>query len=92
MLTQEQDCACSTLAIRTDDRRSPNNEMLQRQGIEAEGHGTADVPLRLFEMTSPISFAERFPRLVFFAVAASILLAAITAEVDCLRGAGYYWP
>ena len=51
-----------------------------------------DFSTPLFEQTSPGSFAEQFPRLVFCTVAFSILLAAITAEIDCLRGAGYYWP
>lgn len=40
----------------------------------------------------PISLAERFPRLTFFAVALTLLLFALTAEFDYLHSAGYYWP
>jgi hypothetical protein len=46
----------------------------------------------LFKHSLPVSFAEQFPRLVFCSVALSILLATIMTEIDCLRGAGYYWP
>lgn len=63
----------------------------RRQG-GAKQESNEDVPRRLFEQNLPASFAEQFPRLVFCTVAFSILLAAITAEIDCLRGAGYYWP
>ena len=47
--------------------------------------------LPLFNQIAPPSFAERFPRLMFVAVAAAILLATVTAEIDCLRGSGYFW-
>ena len=35
---------------------------------------------------------ERFPRLAFLAVALALLVTALTAEFDYLRGAGYFWP
>lgn len=59
---------------------------------EAKREETPGVSNGLFERSLPVSFAERFPRFVFCTVAFSILVAAITAEIDCLRGAGYYWP
>lgn len=39
-----------------------------------------------------IPLPERFPRLAFAAIAIAILLSALTAEFDYLRGGGYYWP
>ena len=47
--------------------------------------------LPLFNQIAPASFAERFPRLTIVVVAAGILLATLTAEIDCLRGSGYFW-
>jgi hypothetical protein len=49
---------------------------------------------RLFEHVQqmPVTFAERFPRLTFFAVAVTLLACALAAEFDYLHGAGYYWP
>jgi hypothetical protein len=64
------------------------------EGVEsqAELDKNANATRRLFEQNLPVSLAEQFPRIVFGTIALSILLAAITAEIDCLRGAGYYWP
>lgn len=39
-----------------------------------------------------VPLPERFPRLAFAAIAIAILLSALTAEFDYLRGGGYYWP
>ena len=39
-----------------------------------------------------ISLPERFPRLTFLTIALALLASALTAEIDYLRGAGYYWP
>lgn len=39
-----------------------------------------------------LPWPERFPRLTFVAIAVALLLTAITAEFDYLRGAGYFWP
>jgi len=38
------------------------------------------------------SLPERFPRLTFLAIAILLLISALTAELDYLRGAGYSWP
>jgi hypothetical protein len=45
----------------------------------------------IFNQIAPASFAERFPRLTILAVAATILLATLTAEIECLRNSGYFW-
>jgi hypothetical protein len=50
--------------------------------------------IHLFEHAErvPLPLPERFPRLTFLAVAIALLLTALTAEFDYLRGAGYIWP
>jgi len=35
---------------------------------------------------------ERYPRLTFLAISLVLLISALTAEFEYLRGAGYYWP
>ena len=90
MLTQVNDCKRSTTSNRIETLESSDI----REGLRRlEGEPCLAGPsFRLLEQGFPLSLAEQFPRLLIFAVAASILLAAITAEIDCLRGAGYYWP
>ena len=53
----------------------------------------AESPL-LFEYAkcSPPPLPERFPKLTFLAIAVALLVSALAAEFDYLRGAGYYWP
>lgn len=50
--------------------------------------------LHLFEQVGQtvIPLPERFPKLTFIAIALAILFSAVTAELDYLRGGGYYWP
>ncbi len=38
-----------------------------------------------------ITFTERFPRLTIAVIAIALFAATLTAEIDLLRGAGYYW-
>lgn len=38
-----------------------------------------------------ITFSERFPRLMIAVIAITLFAATLTAEIDFLRGAGYYW-
>ena len=94
MLIEEQERSSIKLSIRIDQGRLPIGETsLQRQQSRAELDTSADLysHLHLFEQIAPASFAERFPRLMFCAVATAILLATVMAEVDCLRGSGYFW-
>lgn len=94
MLTEEQDCSHIEVLIRIEDRRLPSKDPLhQRLQSRDEGESNADMRSRLFELnTAPASLAERFPRLIIFAAAATILLATLTAEIDYLRASGYSWP
>jgi hypothetical protein len=94
MLIEEQELSSIKLSIRIDERRLPVGEtFLQRHESRAEVDTGADIysHLHLFEQIAPASFAERYPRLMVGAVAVTILLATVMAEVDCLRGAGYFW-
>lgn len=45
----------------------------------------------LFAYAQHRSFAERFPRLTIFGIACVLLGVALIAEIDCLRGSGYFW-
>ena len=89
MLTKEY--ISSTVSIRIVEHHCAGNEPLQNLN---KGKEHADLVGPLFEFAGniPATFAERFPRLMVFAVAAALILTAIAVEVECLRGAGYYWP
>lgn len=50
-----------------------------------------DAHLFEFAANAPATLAERFPHLTVLAIAAAVLLTAITAEIECLRGSGYFW-
>jgi hypothetical protein len=94
MLIEEQELSSIKLSIRIDERRLPvGDTFLQRHESQAEDDTSADLysHLHLFEQIAPASFAEQYPRLMFCVVAATILLATVMAEVDCLRGSGYFW-
>ena len=51
------------------------------------------IPFHLFEYAeqAPAPVPERFPRLTFLTIAIALLVTALTAEFDYLRGAGYFW-
>ena len=71
------------------DLRSGSGERVQ-----GEPPLFAPVLCRVFERVqqTQVSLPERFPRLTVLAIAVVLLASALTAEFDCLRGAGYYWP
>lgn len=47
--------------------------------------------LESFEQLKPMCFSERFPRLTCLLITCGIFAAALVTEIECLRGAGYYW-
>jgi hypothetical protein len=51
------------------------------------------VSSRLFECSTstPITLAERFPRVTVAAIAIAMFAFAAIAEIDFLSGAGYHW-
>jgi hypothetical protein len=91
MLTKEIEHIHATLSIRVVEGASEDGL------FQAQQNGTddsAELCGGLFEFAgnAPATFAERFPRLMVCAVAIALIVSAITVEIECLRGAGYYWP
>lgn len=93
MVIEEQERTYVEVSIRVEEHKFQGNEaLLRRKESPAELYSTdllGGAPL--FAHIAPASFAERFPRLTFCAVATAILLATLTAEVECLRSSGYFW-
>ncbi len=54
---------------------------------------TICAPKELFghAATTPMTLAERFPRVTIAVVALALFAATLTMEVDLLRGAGFRW-
>jgi hypothetical protein len=65
-----------------------------KEKAKDETKTTPPEQIHLFERaeSEPLPLPERFPRLAFLAVAIALLVTALTAEFDYLRGAGYFWP
>lgn len=63
-------------------------------GAQEEAKTIPPALIHLFEHAEnvPLPLPERFPRLTFLALAIALLVTALTAEFDYLRGAGYFWP
>ena len=93
MFTEEKQYTCVPITIRSTERSAANHAHLQPEQNIVEFREITDDRSRLFEFaaTAPATYAERFPRLMVCVVSAAVLLAAITAEIECLRGSGYYW-
>ena len=92
MLTKEKQSVRATLSIRVvEPKASSKDGVIQSHANGAEE--SADLGGRLFEFAenAPVTFAERFPRLVVSAVAVALVLATITTEIECLRASGYFW-
>lgn len=92
MLTKEKQSIRATLSLRVVEP-----EVASEYGLfQAQPNGadeSAEWCGRLFEFagSAPVTFAERFPRLMVGVVAATFIVAAISVEIECLRGAGFYW-
>ena len=93
MLTKEKEYIHATVSIRVVE---PNgaSEYGRFQAQHNGADDNAELCGRLFEFAgnAPATFAERFPRLMVCAVAIALIMATIGVEIECLRGAGYYWP
>jgi hypothetical protein len=93
MLTNEKQYIHATLSIRVVEPEDTSEDALfQAQQNRVDESAALCGPLFDFAGNAPATFAERFPRLTICAVALSLIMAAISVEIDCLRGAGYYWP
>lgn len=94
MLAKEQEYICATVSIRVVERSHVNEDgLFQPQQNESKQYSEAEQGSLLFEHAGnvPASFAERHPLVVIGAVAASLVLAAIATEIECLHAMGYYW-
>ena len=92
MLTKEKEHIHAALSIRVVEPKGAREDgLFQEQQNEAED--SAELCGHLFEFAgnAPATFAERFPRLMVCAVSIAFIMAAITVEIEYLRGAGYYW-
>lgn len=93
MLTKEKEFVRATLSIRVVEPKSASEDGFFQARHSGAGE-TAELCGGLFEFAgnAPATFAERFPRLMVGAVAVALIMATIGVEIECLRGAGYYWP
>jgi len=64
-----------------------------RESDAAILRNAAPIPGRLFAQASGahVKFTERFPRLTVAMIAVAIFTISVTAEVELLRHAGYFW-
>ena len=93
MQSKEKEHIRATLSIRVIEPEGASEDGL----FQAQQNGSddsAELCGRLFEFAgnAPATFAERFPLVMVGAVAFALIMAAIAVEIECLRGAGYYWP
>jgi hypothetical protein len=100
MLTEQKQHVHATVSIRVVESKSDSEYgLFQSQQHETENRAEDRIedgaewcgPLFEFAGNAPVTFAERFPRLMVGAVAIAFVMAAIALEIDCLRAAGYYW-
>ena len=82
------------ISVHINDEESRNRALSGEAGNPWQEEAGRPKSFHLFEYADQtvIPLPERFPRLAFAAIAIAILLSALTAEFDYLRGGGYYWP
>ena len=92
MLTKEKQSVRATLSIRVAEPKVASEDgLIQTQPNRAEESAELYGGLFDFAGNVPVTFAERFPRLMVGAVAIAFIVASIAVEIECLRGAGFYW-
>ena len=76
-------------------RSGPSNDgaIYSREPEAAILRNSAPVPGRLFARAAGnhVAFTERFPRLTIAVIAFALFTISVTAEVELLRHAGYFW-
>lgn len=87
MLTEQEQYTCAQ-SIQLPKRAAVTEPVFQPAIDEP---GLENSPLFEFAANAPATLAERHPRLTVFAISAALFLAAVTAEIECLRGSGYFW-
>ena len=65
----------------------------RRESESAILRNTAPAPGRLFAQATgaQVGFTERFPRLTIAMIVLTLFTISVTAEVEFLRHAGYFW-
>lgn len=92
MLTKEKRYIRTTLSIRVVEHKGASEDsVFQVQQSGAESDAASCGHLFEFAGNAPATFAERFPRLMVCVVSIAFIMTAIAFEIECLRGAGYYW-
>ena len=84
MITEQEQYTCAQ--ILQFPQRFPAGSAAQPKALEL-----SDSPLFEFAANAPATLPERHPHLTLFAISAAVFLAAITAEIECLRVSGYVW-
>ena len=89
MVTEQEHHTCLQSTARNSKRALPTAAEL----VQAQFNPPDVTHDRLFEFAAnaPATLAERHPRLTVIAISAAVLFAALTAEIECLRGSGYFW-
>jgi hypothetical protein len=72
---------------------SPDGTIYSREPESAILRNAAPAPGRLFAQATgtQVRFPERFPRLTIAMIAFALFTISVTAEVELLRHAGYFW-
>lgn len=76
-------------AAKSESQTKPEALMADRNWDSVRGEVA---PLFALAQLSRTPLPERYPRLTFLAIAVLLLISALTAEFEYLRGAGYSWP
>jgi hypothetical protein len=72
---------------------APDGATYSREPESAILRNGASAPARLFadSVAAHVAFSERFPRLTIAMIALGLFAVSITAEIECLRQAGFFW-
>jgi hypothetical protein len=84
----------SWIAVPTSQTaKNADGTIYRREPDAAILRSAAPVPGRLFAQASGANakFAERFPRVTIAIIAFVLFSVSVTAEVELLRHAGYFW-
>ena len=92
MLTKERESVRAIVSVRVVEPKAIDDESLLHERRDRADE-SPEFGCRLFEFAgnAPATFAERFPRLTVGGVALALIMATIGVEIQCLRGAGYFW-
>lgn len=83
----------SWIAVPANQTSASDGTIYSREPESTILRNAAPVPGRLFAQAtgSQVKFQERFPRLTIAMIAFALFTISVTAEVEMLRHAGYFW-